>query len=141
MGRADAVSEDAVEEDGQLELVRDPAGDVPRCTLRARHVLRAERDERDNVGGADSRMRSLVPAQVDALLRTGHARQQGVDEIVLRPDEREDGPVVVDIRVNIEEVGMLAQRLGEGVDGRPVPSLGEVRNRFERQFHARTLGA
>jgi len=80
-----------------------------------------------------------VPAQVDALLGAGDAREQRLGELLLRPDERENGPVMVDVGVHVEELGMVAQSRGEGVDGRPVASLGEVRDRFERQLHVPTL--
>ena len=141
MSRPDSSAKSAVEEDGQLELVRDSARNRLRRTLRPRHVLRAERNERDDVGSPDPRVGSLVPAQVDALLGARDAREQGLGELLLRPDEREDGTVMVDVGVHVEQLGMLTQCLGEGVDGRPITPLGEVRDRFERQFHARTLGA
>jgi hypothetical protein len=141
MGRPDPAAEDAVEEDGQLQFVRDPARNHLRRALGPRHVFRAERNERDDVGRPDPRVGSLVPAQVDALLRAGDAREQGLGELLLRPDEREDGPVVVHVGVYVEQLSVLAQCPGEGVNSCPVAPLGEVRDGFERQSHARTLGA
>ena len=137
MSRPDSSAKSAVEEDGQLELVRDSARNRLRRNLCPRHVLRAERNERDDVGSPDPRVGSLVPAQVDALLGARDAREQGLGELLLRPDKREDGTVMVDVGVHVEQLGMLTQCLGEGVDGRPITPLGEVRDRFERQLHAR----
>ena len=70
-----------------------------------------------------------MPAQVDALLGARDPREQGFGELFLRPDEREDGTVVVDVGVHVEQLSMLTQCLGEGVDGRPIAPLGEVRDR------------
>ena len=72
-------------------------------------------------------------AQVDAVARARDPGEERLDELLVFADEREDGAVVVDVGVDVEQLGMLAERRREGVDRRLVASFREVRHRFERQ--------
>ena len=80
-------------------------------------------------------MRTLVAAQVDPLDRARNPIEEGRDELVRRADEREDGPVVIGVRVDVEQIRAAPEGDPEGVDHRPVAPLGEVRHRFERERH------
>ncbi len=77
-----------------------------------------DRHERHDVGGADSRVRALMPAQVDPLARAGDPGEERVYELVLVPDEREDRAVVVGVRVDVEELGVLAEGVAQRLDRR-----------------------
>ncbi len=91
-----------VEEDRQLELrretIREKHGRLDRPGL----VLAAKRDEGNDIRGADPRMHADVLAQID--LRDGppDPGEQRLDELLPASDQREDGPVVVEVDVNIE---------------------------------------
>jgi len=82
----------------------------------------------------------LVQPQVDALGGAGDPREQRLDELLGRPDEREDRAVVIRVRVDVEQPGMGPESVGERVDGRTVSPLREVRDGLERPHHARSLG-
>ncbi len=64
---------------------------------------RDQRYERDDVCGADARVRAFVAAQVDALARAGDAGDERLRQPGPVPDEREDGPVVVGIGMDVED--------------------------------------
>ena len=104
------------------------------------HVLGLEPDERDDVRRADPRMRSFVGAQVDPVTRALDARKQRGHQLLARADQREDRPVVVGIRVDVEQPRLPPERLRERADRRAVTPFGEVRHRLERPRHTRSLG-
>jgi hypothetical protein len=81
-----------------------------------------------------------MATQVDSLASTGDSVEEGADEVRVVGDEREDGAIVVGVRVDIEDVRACGERDAERRDRLGIPTLGEVRDRFERQLHARTLG-
>jgi hypothetical protein len=122
-----------VEEDRQRELLPDPSRELERRRACALGVGLPDRDDRDDVGGADARMSALVAAEVDPLARARDARQQRGHEIRRAADERVDGAVVILVRVDVEQACLPGQRLADRVDGRPVASLGEVRHGLERE--------
>ena len=70
----------AVEEDRQPELRPDPARQRQRRLAGVLQVVTPDRHDRNDVRGADPRMRAFVPAQVDPLARAGDAGQQRLDE-------------------------------------------------------------
>ena len=86
-------------------------------------------------------MSPVVAAKIDALARACDPGQQRLDELIVLGDEREDRAVVIGVGVDVEQLGVLTSAVGQGVDRGLVASLREVRHRFERQPHARTLGA
>src|SRR5439155_13392772 len=94
----------AVEEDGKLQLGADPAGDDKRALARAVAVGWIDRHDGNDVGGADARMGAFMRTQIDALARAGHTGDQGGDERILLADEREDGAVVIRVRVDVEQL-------------------------------------
>ena len=59
-----------------------------------------------------------------------------VDELALVADEREDRPVVVGVRVDVEQLRALRERPADLLDHRGVAALREVRYGFERQRHS-----
>ena len=61
--RPAALADLAVEEHRQPELRREPLPDQPRDPRGAPHVLGTQRHDRDDVRGADPRMRALVRAR------------------------------------------------------------------------------
>ena len=135
-------AERPVEEDRQPELHAHPHREPPRRLSRPLFVLRGQRHERDDVRGPDPRMRSFVLAQVDQLGGSADACQQRLDELVARADQREDRAVVILVGVHVEQSrAARAQRPREGVDRRPVATLGEVRDGLEGPRHARSLGS
>ena len=66
-------------------------------------VAGLERHDRDDVGGADPRVGTVVQAQVDPLDRRRDPCEQRVGQLLLAPDEREDRAVVVDVGVDVEQ--------------------------------------
>ena len=77
-----------------------------------------DRHERHDVGGADSRVRAFVPPQVDPVARAGDPGEERLDELGLVADEREDRAVVVGVGVDVEELGVLAERVAQRVERR-----------------------
>ena len=94
----------AVEEDRQAELAADPLRESQRAVPRPLAVFRSERDDRHDVGGADSRVRALVlGAGRSARARTAiPARSASTSDVVVA-DEREDRAVVIGVRVDVEQ--------------------------------------
>src|SRR5262245_17805329 len=86
-------------------------------------------------------MRALVLAQVDPLARTRNAGKQRSRQPVVVADEREDRTVVVGVGVDVQHLRRSRKRPRECIDRRLVAALREVRHRFERQPHGRTLRA
>ena len=74
--RAAVLPDVAVQEDGKPELLTDPCGDA---RAQRRPLPRAssglERDERHDVGGADTRVNALVPAEIDQPSRRPRSRR------------------------------------------------------------------
>ena len=93
---------------------------------------------RDDVGGADPRVRPSVLAQVDPLAGDVDPGDERLDELVPVADEGEHRAVVVGVGVDVEQAGVRPERLADRVDRRPLAALGEVRHRLERQ-HAPML--
>ncbi len=135
-GRPSSLPHLAVEERGQPELRRQPLREQSGRALRARHVGRSDRDDRDDVRGTDPRMHAVVAAQVDPLLRHRDARDQRVLEVLLVADEREDRPVVVGVGVHVEERRVRPERACDRVDHRSVAPLREVRHGLQGQHAA-----
>ena len=138
-GGAAATGKGAVMEDGQAERSCDRLGNRARARLRAFEVDGGERHDRDDVRGADARVCALVLPKVDSFLRDTYAGEQGLAELRLVSDEREDAPVVVLVGVEIENARVRGEGVRERVDPLAVASFREVRHGFERP-HARTLG-
>ena len=121
----------AVAEYGQAEFLTDTARQLPRSLDREQHLVRAERNQRDDVGGADAGMDAHVPAQIDELGGAGDTRQKRVDERVRLTDEREHRAMVIGIGVDVEERDVLGKRLADrGHHGR-IPPLGDVGHGLE----------
>ena len=114
---------------------------VSRRLLRALQVVGLDRDDRNDVRGADPRMRAVVPAQVDPLARARDPRQQRLHELVRLADEREDGAVVVRVDVHVEQPRRRGERAAEGVDDALVSPLGEVRHGLEHDSYSRSVKA
>src|SRR5205085_10936920 len=93
----------------------------------------------NDVRGADPRVRPYVPAQIHALARARDPGDERVRELLRRADQRVDGPVVVAVRVDVEQPRRPAERRADRVDDGPVAPLGEVRHGLERE-HLTTLG-
>jgi SAM-dependent methyltransferase len=139
-GRPSTLRELAVEEDRQREVVRDPSRYLGGAFARALHVLRDDRNDGNDVGGADPWMRAFMRAQVNPVASDADACEQRRHELVLRADKGEDRPVVILVGVDVEQPGVAAECLADRIDHRAIASFGEVRHRFENS-HVRTLGA
>ena len=81
-------------------------------------------------------MHPLVAAQVDALLRDRDARDERLLQRLLGADQREHGPVVVGIGMDVEERRVRREGVADRADHRCVPPLGDVRNGLEREHGA-----
>ena len=129
-----------VDEHGQLELACNPLGDTSRDPPRALEVARLDRNDRHDVGRTDPRMSAFMAPQIDALDCDGDRGDQRVGQLTVLPDEREDGPVVIGVRMHVEHRRVRGKRRAEGVDRHLVASFAEVRHGLEWE-HAPTLGA
>ena len=139
-GRSPAAAHLAVEEDGQPQFVADPLGQHQGRIRSSPEVVPRDRDDRDDVDRADSRMHTGMPAEVDELARAADPGEQPLDQRLLRADEREDRPVVIGIGMHVEQPGGASERLADrGDDGR-VPPFRDVRDGLERQLHPASLG-
>jgi hypothetical protein len=85
------------------------------------------------VDGAHARMAALVPGQVDPRHRDAGRGERGFGDGLGAADEREHGPIVVGVHLEIEVAGA-----GDGLDRRgdfvrhlPAPSVAEVGNTFQ----------
>src|SRR5262249_18412971 len=107
----------------------------------ALRVRLVDRDDWDDVGGADARMRSPVLAQVDPLAGAGDPGQERGNDLLLAADERVDGAVVVRVAVDIEQPCVPGERVADGVDRPCVTPLGEVRDGLERQHRSGAYAA
>src|SRR5207248_717652 len=67
--------------------------------------------------------------------------KERVDEVRVVGDHREDRAVVVGVGMQIEHVRMSRKRRMQCLDRLRIAPFREVRHRFERQAHRRTLGA
>src|SRR5581483_8173397 len=121
-----------VDEHRQPELA-DSFGEDEGGVPRALDVVGVDRDEGDDIGGADARMRSVVPAEVDALARDADGSKQPLEQLVLTADDGEHRAVVIGVRVHVEQPCMYGERRADCVDRRAVTTFGEVRHRLERQ--------
>ncbi|MFN8186735.1 MAG: hypothetical protein U0R69_06635 [Gaiellales bacterium] len=137
-GRAPCLlAQAAVQEDGQLELAGEAVGEGERRRPRPWLVLRPDRDERDDVGGADPRMDALVGTEVDALDRDPDPREQRLDELLARPDEREHRAVVILVAVDVEQPRGAGEHLAKRLERCGIASDREVRDGLERKRHGR----
>ncbi len=131
-GLAAVLRQARVEEDRQAELAPDPLAKGERGLSGRGLVDGPKRYERDNVCSPDPRMGTLVSAQVDSLRGARDSGEQRLDQLFAGPHEREHGPVVVPVGVDVEQPRRAREHLLEiGKDG-GVPALREVRHRFER---------
>src|SRR4029079_8956102 len=115
-GLAAILRQASVEEDRETEIVARPLSEREGHFARGRLVLGAQRYERDDVRGADPRVRSLVPAKVDPLRSRRDPGSKRLDEVVSRSDEREDGPAVIPVAVDVEQPPRLRERMLERGD-------------------------
>jgi ubiquinone/menaquinone biosynthesis C-methylase UbiE len=129
-----------VEEHRQADLVPYAPGQLERGFPRPLEILLPDGDERHDVGSPDSRVRALVAAQVDSLARAGDAGEERLHELALVSCQREDRTVVIRVRVYVQQARVPRERIADRVDRRPLPPFGEVRHRFERVAHVRSLG-
>jgi ubiquinone/menaquinone biosynthesis C-methylase UbiE len=68
-------------------------------------------------------------------------RDERGDERGVLPDEREYRPVVISVDVNVQKPAAALEDCAQCIDRLGVPAFRKVRHGFERQAHARTLGA
>ena len=125
----------AVEEHREAKLVANPIREPQRTVPRPLAVAGSERDDRHDVCGAYSGMSAFVLAQVDALARAGDSCQEALDERGVVADQREDRPVVIGVRVDVEHVGVAGQGGPQRLDRPGVTAFREVRHRLEWQLH------
>ncbi len=131
--------EPRVEEDRQLELLRNAIGEGDGGLPGSRLVLRLERDERHDVGRAGPRMHAFVPGEIDPLRRDADAREQGFDELVAVTGERVDGAVVIVVDMDVEKPSRRRQRSPQCRDRFPISGGREVRDGLERERHGRLV--
>jgi ubiquinone/menaquinone biosynthesis C-methylase UbiE len=126
----------SVEEDGQLELGADPVCERERRFLRRVDLLGPHGDHRHDVGRANARVHAVVAAKIDPLSGALDRRKERIDDPRLVAGDREDGPVVVGIHMDVEEPGMSRKYSAKRSDRLVRAALGEVRDGLERSMHA-----
>ena len=84
-------------------------------------------------------MRTGVSAEIDPVDGSLDPREEALDELVARPDERVDGAVMVRIHMDVEQSRRAREGITKGVDHGAVAPLGEVRHRLERQRHRASI--
>jgi hypothetical protein len=78
-------------------------------------------------------MGALVHAHVDPLDRFASRGEERIRELLRLADEREDGAIVIGVRVDVQQACPgAAERVCNGVDGLPSPPLADVRDRLEQ---------
>ena len=102
-GRPPARSKVGVEEDRQRQLLPHSPRELERRGASTLGIGLPDRDERDDVGGADARVGAFVSTQVDPLPSALDAREQCGDELLFAPDDRVHAAVVVCIRMDVEQ--------------------------------------
>ncbi len=116
VGGSPAPTDLAVQEDRKPELVSDTSSEVTRGRDRSRHLVGAKRHERHDIGGPHAWVHAGVLPEVDALGRYRDAREQRIDERRIVTDQGEHRPVVIDVRVDVEELDALRERIGDRRD-------------------------
>jgi hypothetical protein len=98
-----------------------------------------ERDERDDINGADPRVHALLLPHVDHLQRLVAGGRRAPLDVFRRSDESDYRPVVVSVGADIEQAhpADLLQGSGDRIDFSPVLSLTEVRDTLQ-YLHARS---
>ncbi len=122
-----------VQEHGQLELVAEQVAEHERLRARGAAIVGIEVDDRGHVDRADARVDALVLVQIDLADRLGRTVQHGPREVPGLAGEREHAPMVVGVRVDVEQARV--ERPCDLVDGRLVAAFGDVRDREQRRRH------
>ena len=122
-----------IDEHRQPELGSDAGTDQPRRGIGPVEILRHDRDQRHDVGGADSRMGALVRAQIDPLDCDGDSSEERIRELVLGADEGEHRPVVIRVGMHVKEARVPTECGADLLDGRRVAAFAEVGHRLEGQ--------
>ena len=81
-----------------------------------------------------------MPAQVDPLAGCCDPLEQRLDELRVPGDERVHGAVVIGVGVDVEQTCPPSERRADGFHDLGVASLRDVRDGFERELHALSLG-
>lgn len=125
-----------VQEDRQFQLGANPLREAQGRVTRPLTVGDVEGNDRDDVRRPDARMCSLVIPQVDALPCARNPREQRFDQRDVVTDHREHGPVVIDVRMDVEDVRMCGESAAERGDRLRISPFGKVRHGLEWQRHA-----
>jgi ubiquinone/menaquinone biosynthesis C-methylase UbiE len=138
--RASPATDLPVEEHRQSELGAHPLPEDAGGLARTLHVFRPDRHERHDIGGTHAGMHTVVEPKIDGVPRCCDPCNEGVDEkvVAFRADKREHRPVVVGVRMNVEQSRVRGKSISDNTDNVPVTAFRDIRDRFERE-HARTL--
>jgi hypothetical protein len=100
-----------------------------------RHV--ANRDERDNVCGANSRMGAGMAIQVDQFCGLSNGTQCPFSDLFFFPYKRDDGTMMVSIHLNVhdEESRDRLDRNYDLIEDRPIAAFTEIGHTFDDVFH------
>lgn len=104
---------------------------------RPREVVPRERHDGNDVRGADARVDTGVPPQVDPALRLADPRDEAVLERCGLPDQRDHRTVVIPVDVRVEHARACAsERCRDRRDRGEVASLGDVRHGLQQRHDA-----
>ena len=126
-----------VQVDGEAEPVGQARSERPGERDAFVHRRLAERDERDDVDGADPGVLAGLALHVDGLDRDRHGCLESLGHTGRAAGEGEDAPVVTGVARPVEEVdvGRGRDRRGEPVDDLEPAALAEVRHGFDELRH------
>ena len=114
------------------DLLTGAAGD--RDTILDGHAF--DRNERDDIGSAESRVRARVLGEVDQLGGLTNAPNRSFGNVNRIADQGDDAAVVISVHLAIEEIDSVhLHGFDNGVDASLVAPFGEVRDTFDDCWH------
>ena len=122
----------AVEEDRHAELLADGGGGGEHLGDGGAAALLVEIDDRHHVERADVRMDAGVRADVDPRDRRARAADERLRHVALPRGQREHRPVVIRVRVKVEEV-RGRERAPDRLERREIATLADVRHGHEQR--------
>ena len=132
-----------VQVDGQVEAARDPFAERPCDIDDVVDRGRCERDEGDDVDGADPRVLALMGVHVDLVDRARHEPLERLAHSLMLTGHREHRAVVTRVAGPVEEEDLRdgRDRVREPVDDIEPPALRDIGHRFdEHRQSASSIG-
>src|SRR5688572_4548029 len=122
------------------ELLSHPGAELFRQLDAILHRGILERNERHDVGRADSRVLTFMLPEIDTLCRCAHSRKRSLYGVLGRYNERYHRSVVRNVGGGIEYRDAFRRRdcIANGADDFRATSLGKIRHAFY-EFHRSIL--